>query len=494
MLLLSDPATYPQSESDVPCFYRSVSRDSGICAFHASPAQVLAASDLSLEAMPLPTHLKPPKFLALPDLPPRRLDLDAVQVVFCRTLKPFPRGYLEQLRRWESKVRFLNRPSSKLRQMQSSFLPQLALPYLPETLVSCDPDQVGYFLDEHGEIVAKRANSTGGRGVFRIRRHGGQLLCDGIEHGMRLFADLPSLLAELEQDHVEPLLFSRFLTRVHEGDKRVLVVGGQIHGAYLRRSASGHWINNLSHDGRCRPAVVTAAELEAIADTAPCYGRMGLHVLGYDFLTGEDGQPRIGEINVGNIGGFASVERLYGMPAMERLLAWIKGFARAPDRLVIRSANRCDDAAIAAILQDAIEVGGVTMEAGPVAAPQIASKREQLDRRERLLVAECRGEVVGWAEAKLYSPRKGYEKCCETSIYLRGSEEGRGIGRRLYQALLLQVKDQRFEHVVARIVAGNDRSLAFHRAAGFDVVGVQRNIGFLGGRWYDVVILQNLLN
>jgi L-amino acid N-acyltransferase YncA/glutathione synthase/RimK-type ligase-like ATP-grasp enzyme len=419
--------------------------------------------------------------------------LQELQLVFCRTLKPFPLNYLYSLQTWEPHIRFLNRPASKIRQMRSSFLCELAAPFLPPTLVSRDPEAIGAFLDHHGVIVAKRPNSTGGRGVFRLRRQHGQLLVDGAIPGEHRFGDLKSVLAYLEQDDSEPLLFSRYLPRTLEGDKRVLVVAGEVFGSYQRRSASGHWVNNLSQDGSPEPAPVSDEELAAIAATSPSYRRLGLNVLGYDFLLDDDGTPRISEINVGNVGGFATLERLGVAPAMQQLLAWIEDFARAPGALTIRSAEACDDSAIAAIWEEANTLEVVSMLAGSIDTDQIRRKREELGERELLLVAERWGEVIGWAEAKTYSPREGYRACCETSIYLRASEAGRGHGRRLQTRLMQDAAALGYRHLVARVVASNARSLAFHQAAGYELVGVQRRIGFLHGRWHDVAILQHVL-
>ena len=47
---------------------------------------------------------------------------------------------------------------------------------------------------------------------------------------------------------------------------------------------------------------------------------------------------------------------------------------------------------------------------------------------------------------------------------------------------------------MAKILAVNETSIRFHRRFGFEIVGQQRAIGYLNGRWYDVVILQRILD
>ena len=50
-----------------------------------------------------------------------------------------------------------------------------------------------------------------------------------------------------------------------------------------------------------------------------------------------------------------------------------------------------------------------------------------------------------------------------------------------------------FHSVVARVGAAQEASMALHQACGFDLVGIEREIGRKFGRWLDVAILQRLL-
>ena len=110
-----------------------------------------------------------------------------------------------------------------------------------------------------------------------------------------------------------------------------MVVDGEIYGSYLRRSKSGHWVNNVSADGECTLVDISIEERDAIAHTVGHYQRMGLHTLGYDFLMDDDGTWRISEINAGNIGGFARLELLTGRPVMDRFIGWLLDFASRPN-------------------------------------------------------------------------------------------------------------------------------------------------------------------
>ena len=93
---------------------------------------------------------------------------------------------------------------------------------------------------------------------------------------------------------------------------------------------------------------------------------------------------------------------------------------------------------------------------------------------------------------KKYSPRPGYDLCCETSIFLERSLVGRGLGKPLQQELLNRAVALGYHHVVAKIWADNAGSIRFHERFGYEMVGVQREIGWVGGKWRDVAIMQKI--
>ena len=166
---------------------------------------------------------------------------------------------------------------------------------------------------------------------------------------------------------------------------------------------------------------------------------------------------------------------------------------KPPPPIAIRAAAASDHGAVAAIYSHYIERGDVTFDGGPFTAADAARLQGRLGPREHLLVAEVEGAVVGWGVVKLYSERIGYARSCESSIYLDPGHRGRGYGRQLQQRLMELIAREGFHHVVAKIVATNSGSITFHQRFGFEVVGCQKQIGFVKGRWHDVVIMQRLM-
>jgi len=164
-----------------------------------------------------------------------------------------------------------------------------------------------------------------------------------------------------------------------------------------------------------------------------------------------------------------------------------------PAELCIRPAKAEDYAAIASIYNEAIAEGGITMDAHPKTAEDIQAIAEKMGSREIYLVGETAQGVAGWGIVKAYSDRLGYQVACETSIYLSFAAIGKGYGRALQAALMQKVSDYKYHHVVAKILGGNTSSIKFHQQFGFEIVGVQNQIGLINGTWHDVVILQHIL-
>jgi L-amino acid N-acyltransferase YncA len=108
-------------------------------------------------------------------------------------------------------------------------------------------------------------------------------------------------------------------------------------------------------------------------------------------------------------------------------------------------------------------------------------------------VADGGSQVVGFGSLSSYRNRPAYVTTVEDSVYVRDDQRGKGVGRLLLDGLLEVAVAHGFHCVIARIVATNEASIALHRAAGFDLVGTEREVGRKFRRWLDVVELQKIL-
>ena len=97
------------------------------------------------------------------------------------------------------------------------------------------------------------------------------------------------------------------------------------------------------------------------------------------------------------------------------------------------------------------------------------------------------GGIVGFGSLSPFRSRPAYAGTVENSVYLLDSHQRRGIGRRLLDELVTLAKAHGFHTVIARISGGNDGSIALHAACGYEVVGVEREVGRKFGQWLDEI-------
>ena len=109
------------------------------------------------------------------------------------------------------------------------------------------------------------------------------------------------------------------------------------------------------------------------------------------------------------------------------------------------------------------------------------------------VVAVVEGAVVAFGALGPYRSRPAYATSVEDSVYVHRDHRGRGYGRAVLAELLRLAGVHGFHTVIARIVGGHEASIALHRSCGFELVGVEREIGRKLGRWLDVVVMQRLL-
>jgi L-amino acid N-acyltransferase len=101
--------------------------------------------------------------------------------------------------------------------------------------------------------------------------------------------------------------------------------------------------------------------------------------------------------------------------------------------------------------------------------------------------------VLGFGSLSPFRERSGYAATAENSVYVERAQQGKGIGRAILAELLTLASAHGFHSVIARIAGHNETSIGLHRAAGFELVGVEREVGRKHRQWLDVVELQRLL-
>ncbi len=147
------------------------------------------------------------------------------------------------------------------------------------TLVARTPADVHAFIDELGDVILKPLDGMGGSQIFRVR------------------ADDPNrnvIVETLTHEGARTVMAQRYLPAIAEGDKRVLIIGGEVVPYALARiPRAGETRGNLAAGGRGVAMPLTAREREIAECLAPTLWARGLMVVGLDVIGGH-----LTEVNV----------------------------------------------------------------------------------------------------------------------------------------------------------------------------------------------------
>ncbi len=160
--------------------------------------------------------------------------------------------------------------------------------------------------------------------------------------------------------------------------------------------------------------------------------------------------------------------------------------------LSIRRATLDDLDAITEIYNEAILKTVATFDTEPKTLEEQQRWFASHGPKYPIMVAEEDGLVVGWASLSMWSDRCAYADTAEISLYVRETHQGRGIGKKLLEAILNEGKRAGLHTVVARITEGNAVSIHLFKSAGFEHIGVMREVGRKFGKLLDVHLLQKI--
>jgi len=162
--------------------------------------------------------------------------------------------------------------------------------------------------------------------------------------------------------------------------------------------------------------------------------------------------------------------------------------------ITLRLATSADAAEIAEIYNR--EVLGTTSTFDLVPR-SIEAQREWLAARSgafaAIVAVDASRRVVGFAALSPYKDRAAYTTTVEDSVYVHRDVNGRGIGKLLLTRLIEIARESGFHAVIARIEATGTASRALHASCGFELVGIERQVGRKFNRWLDVAVMQKLL-
>lgn len=107
-----------------------------------------------------------------------------------------------------------------------------------------------------------------------------------------------------------------------------------------------------------------------------------------------------------------------------------------------------------------------------------------------LVADDGTGSVLGWASLTPFSPRLGYRRCAEVSVYVHRDHRATGVGSSLLGELVRLAPTVGIVHLVARIESSGEASLRLHSGQGFERVGTLHQVAEKFGRVLDVVLME----
>ena len=158
----------------------------------------------------------------------------------------------------------------------------------------------------------------------------------------------------------------------------------------------------------------------------------------------------------------------------------------------VRLATTDDAEAIRTIYNVEVETNTVNFDLRPRTLDE--QRRWLIDRSgaHAVIVADTGDSLAGFASLSPYKEKPAYNTSVENSIYVSREHQGTGVGSLLLDELCRLSDSHGFHAMFARIVGNHEASINLHRKHGFELVGVEREVGRKFGRWLDVALMQRL--
>lgn len=153
---------------------------------------------------------------------------------------------------------------------------------------------------------------------------------------------------------------------------------------------------------------------------------------------------------------------------------------------MLRNVTLEDAPAIAEIYNHYVRETIITFEETEVSAAEIEKRIEDTTAKYPWIVFEENGEILGYAYGCEWRTRSAYRFTAESAVYLQHDLSQKGIGSKLYQELLQQLKNKGLHVVMGVIGLPNEPSIKLHEKFGFKKVAHFPQVGFKFQQWVDV--------
>jgi L-amino acid N-acyltransferase YncA len=160
--------------------------------------------------------------------------------------------------------------------------------------------------------------------------------------------------------------------------------------------------------------------------------------------------------------------------------------------IIIRPAKLADLPAITEIYNEAILKTTATFDTEPKTSEEQKIWFADHGPKYPILVAEENGIAVGWASLSKWSDRCAYSDTAEISLYVREDHQGKGIGRKLLEAIVAEGEKAGLHTIIARIAEASQASIHLHKSVGFEHIGTMKEVGRKFGKLLDVHLMQKV--
>jgi glutathione synthase len=240
----------------------------------------------------------------------REVRLADLECVLIRKDPPFDAEYLYvtlMLEKLRGRTLVVNDPRG-LRDANEKLYTLHFTRHMPRTLVTTDRSRIHAFIASVGTGVVKPLDGAGGSGVIVVDRR---------DRNARSIVDY------LSREGTRHVMVQEFLPAVRQGDKRVLVLEGEILGAINRIARDDDVRSNIHAGGRVERCDVTSEERGVVEDMRTRLVADGLMFVGLDFIGG-----KLTEVNVTSPTGIQELSRHLGQDVAERVILWIEDRAK----------------------------------------------------------------------------------------------------------------------------------------------------------------------
>lgn len=241
--------------------------------------------------------------------PQRRLAQEEVGAVFIRSDPPFDERYLLNtwlLDRLPTSIPVINAPAG-IRTVNEKIWATQFSSLIPRTLITRDRETIQAFIDGEAEVILKPTDGFGGHGIVRITPGDPHLLqkLETVTHG-----------------GTKEIIVQPFIPEAAQGDKRILLLDGEVLGAILRVHSETDFRNNLMAGGRAEPTTITAEDQRIIDVLRPHLKALGLTFVGLDIIG-----RYLTEVNVTSPTCLQEMNRLSGEQLEDRVIALMERLA-----------------------------------------------------------------------------------------------------------------------------------------------------------------------